>query len=121
MLSKRLHLSLVLTKLPRCQDLLGQLKGHDNAATVTGNQPIKTCEQCFAKFLTEAQITALLRSGSFVGSTIAEVCARLAAPSPISESGFISILTGLGVSVTTANELVACLKEAGIPFTQVPT
>jgi hypothetical protein len=65
-------------------------------------------------------IRALLLSGSFEGASIEQVCARMAA-SPLSESGFISILTGVGVSVTTANELVACLKAAGILFNQVPT
>jgi hypothetical protein len=86
--------------------------------TCTITNTAKTCVDCFTTLLTQAQIRALLLSGSFEGASIEQVCARL---SPISESGFISILTGVGVSVTTANELVACLKAAGILFNQVPT
>jgi hypothetical protein len=92
--------------------------GQHLSCTITNTA--KTCVDCFTSLLTQAQIRALLLSGSFVGASIEQVCARMAA-SPISESGFISILTGVGVSVTTANELVACLKAAGIVFNQVPT
>jgi len=90
----------------------------NQTTTPTGNQTTTplTCEQCFAKFLTTAQITALL---PFVDApSIAGLCAAIAPTQSFSESGLISVLTNpdVGVSVTTANELIACLKAAGIVF-----
>jgi hypothetical protein len=87
--------------------------------TCTITNTAKTCEECFRTFLTQAQIDKYLGLQP-VDNTIEKVCASLASHTTNSESSFINVLTnpsvGIGVSVTTANELIACLKAAGIVF-----
>jgi hypothetical protein len=83
--------------------------------TCTITNTVKTCEECFTSHLTTAQITALLESTPTPTSSLAEFCANLARTG--AGSAFANFLTSTtGVSLTTANEVVACLKAAGIVF-----
>jgi hypothetical protein len=78
-------------------------------ATSTPKTP-KTCEECITTFLTPQQIAALPPGG------IARLCENLVAG--ISEDFFRNtFLPRIGVSETTADDLIACLKNAGITFT----
>jgi hypothetical protein len=96
----------------------------DCAGTITAGQHLsctiintpKTCEECFRTILNSAQITAL--QTFFDETSIAGFCARLIPPTGISEEGLLFALTNppVGVSVTTANELIACLKATGMAF-----
>ena|SRR5437868_13782383 len=73
--------------------------------------PVKlTCEQCFTKFLTQQQIGTIGE-----GDSLAQLC-ELVEQVGIAEAGFRLDLTAAGVSETTANEVIACLKDAGIVF-----
>jgi hypothetical protein len=96
-------------------DCAGTIVAGQHLSCTIINTP-KTCEECFTSLLTTAQITALL--GSTDRISIPELCATLARPGGNLESGFVNLLTSssVGVSLTTANELVACLKAAGIVF-----
>jgi len=83
------------------------------AAVQQGNQttPVKlTCEECITKFLTPLQLMALKFR------TPAEACTFLH-QFGFDEGLFRTVLTSAGVSVTILNELIACLKGAGIVFT----
>ena len=71
-----------------------------------------TCEQCFTKFLTADQLNLF----QLTYGKIADVCSRLLTPGMHSESIAISQLQQLGVPLTMANELIACLKDAGVVF-----
>jgi hypothetical protein len=89
-------------------------EGVKSAVTPTPVTPVKlTCEQCFMKFLTPDQIDDLLFH--FDINTIAQLCNVLGV---VPESAFRDDLSGTlpPVSETTANELIACLKNAGIVF-----
>ena len=88
------------------------------AAAAPGNNTTptptpRTCEQCFAS-LNSTQTTALL--STFSVSSLADLCTRLG--TPVSEVAFLTILSGpsVGVDPTIADEIVACLKAAGIMF-----
>ena len=80
-----------------------------------GNQttPVKlTCEQCFTKFLTSTQISALLRELAVTSFT--DLCPRL---SEISISILQSVLRDIeGVSESTIAQLIQCLLDAGVQF-----
>jgi hypothetical protein len=93
-------------------DCSGTIAAGQHLACVINNT-VKTCEECFTSLLTTAQITALLAQST----SLPEFCATLARTGNL-ESGFVNLLTSstVGVSLTTANELVACLKAAGIVF-----
>ena len=82
--------------------------------TPTPTPTSRTCEQCFAS-LNSTQTTALL--STFSVSSLASLCTTFGA-TPISEVAFLTILTGpsIGVDPTIADEIVACLKAAGIVF-----
>jgi hypothetical protein len=73
----------------------------------------KTCEQCFTSLLTQAQINFVVNA--FDESSLAEHCATLQ-NSGITEDDLRDALSGAGVSGTTANELIACLLQAGVVF-----
>ena len=80
-------------------------------------QAPKTCEQCFTSLLTQDEIRAFLRLTPL--TSIADVCTLLEVGTPAghpSESGLIRDLQTAGVSIDTSNQLIACLKEAGIVF-----
>jgi len=87
----------------------------NQTTTPTGNQTTTplTCEQCFAKFLNGTQISELV--AQFPARTLGEVCTGLE-NSVISESNLRLFLLGLRVSGTITDELIACLKAAGIVF-----
>ena len=64
--------------------------------------------ECLTTFLTPQQITALV-DRAFKGIDPCEL-------SPISENTFRFALSFIGVSGTTADELIACLKNVGFVF-----
>jgi hypothetical protein len=102
-----------------CENLICTHPG-DNAAciqegpatkTKTTPTPIKlSCEECFTTVLNSTQITAFLHREGV--SSIADACLILEIQL-ISESGLRKDLIPLGLP---ADELIACLKEAGIVF-----
>jgi hypothetical protein len=88
--------------------------------TCTITNTAKTCEECFTTFLNQTEIASILSffdigegeggltglcSGGFFGQTETEFRTNL-----------ISGLFGFTLDVTTADELIACLKGAGIVF-----
>jgi hypothetical protein len=77
--------------------------------TCTITNTALTCEECFAKFLTQTQITAVL--SFFQTSSVADVCAQLP---QLSEISLFIPLSRVGISQTTFNELVACIRAAGV-------
>jgi hypothetical protein len=80
--------------------------GQHPSCTIT-NTP-KTCEQCFRSILNQTQLTAVLGVAS-----IEQVCATF---DQITEVAFRAGLINLGIPGITADELIACLKAAGIVF-----
>jgi len=82
--------------------------------TCTITNTAKTCEECFTSLLTPAQLAAFLQVQRL---TLDQFCEDLGSIH-VSEMVLRVQLTsaGVGVSVTTANELIACLKAAGIVF-----
>ncbi|SRR6266508_2117427 len=88
----------------------------NQTTTPTGNQTTTplTCEQCFRSLLNGTQISELV--ATFPARSLGEVCTGLE-NSVISESNLRLILLGIGVSGTITDELIACLKAAGIVFT----
>ncbi len=88
----------------------------NQTTTPTGNQTTTplTCEQCFTSLLNGTQISELV--ATFPARTLGEVCTGLE-NGVISESNLRLILLGIGVSSTITDELIACLKAAGIVFT----
>jgi hypothetical protein len=86
--------------------------------TTTGNKttPIptpvaKSCEQCFTSILNQTQLTTFLNTVQ--ESSIAAVCGILESGTK-SESDLRNALAKAGIDVTSTNELIACLKAAGI-------
>jgi hypothetical protein len=86
------------------------------AAVQQGNQttPVKlTCEQCFTKFLSSAQLELLcIRLPSECPLQL--LCSRL--PFILTEAGLVDFLVRLGLSESAALQLVQCLKDAGTVF-----
>ena len=79
----------------RCQEILGQLQGHDNSATLTGNQPtagaaplppVSDCIKCFDP-LSDDQVNEL---GSRLGLTVTGRAAILTAICEGLENGSIT-------------------------------
>ena len=84
--------------------------------TCTITNTAKTCVECFTSLLNSTQIRKFLEEDGGL-SSIEEACAGLQ-PFPggfISESALRSIIV-LAADVRIANELIACLKNAGIVF-----
>ena len=84
--------------------------------TCTINNTAKTCVECFTSLLNSTQIRKFLEEDGGL-SSIEEACAGLQ-PFPgglISESTLRSSIV-LAADVRIANELIACLKNAGIVF-----
>jgi hypothetical protein len=103
-----------------CANLICTHPGNNATCTQEGaaGTPIptpvkKTCEQCFTSLLTQAQITDVV--GLLERGSLANLCEVLQ-NSAISEAGLREVLSDAGVSGTTANELIACLLQAGIVF-----
>jgi hypothetical protein len=78
------------------------------ATTTNATSTPKTCEECITTFLTPQQIAALPPGG------IDRLCLNLEVG--ISEVMFRTILSSIGVSGTTADDLIQCLQNAGIVF-----
>jgi hypothetical protein len=78
-------------------------------------KPKLTCEQCFTTILNLKQKTAF----ETAFGPIADTCAFFVDPAegPPSENNFRAQLQNLGIPLPTINELIACLKQAGIVFT----
>ena len=70
-----------------------------------------TCEQCFTKFLAPDQITGVLN-----GRTPETACPVFRSGVVLSESEFRNALGDAKVDPTIANELIACLRDAGVVF-----
>jgi hypothetical protein len=86
------------------------------AAVVVVPAVKKTCEQCFTSLLTPDQISMILID--LQQKSIPDLCALLAQPGiSLIEDLFRQDLSDAGVSGTTANELIACLRDAGVVFT----
>jgi hypothetical protein len=84
--------------------------------TCTITNTAKTCVECFTSLLNSTQINKFLEVDGGL-SSIEEACAGLQ-PFPgglISESTLRSSIV-LAADVRIANELIACLKNAGIVF-----
>jgi hypothetical protein len=87
-----------------------------NKTTPTGNSTTptptpRTCEECFTTILNSTQIGAIQ---IFEGEdTLTGLCGIL---SGSSETTFRGALLGLGIDITTINDLIACLKASGIVF-----
>jgi hypothetical protein len=84
--------------------------------TCTVTNKAKSCEECFTTLLTADQINSVVMQYSFPPLTLAGLCDVFENPTIVTESTLILYLTNAGVSITTANELVACLKAHGILF-----
>jgi hypothetical protein len=82
------------------------------AAAAPAQTPVKlTCEQCFTKFLSPGQITGVLN-----GRTPETACPVFRSGVVLSESEFRNALGDAKVDLTIANELIACLRDAGVLF-----
>jgi hypothetical protein len=90
---------------------VSESEGAVSTATQAPQAP-RTCEECFAKFLTQPQISFVL---STFDATLADLCTKLK-NSEITEADFSEILREAGVIGTTATELIQCLKQAGAVF-----
>jgi hypothetical protein len=105
-----------------CENLICTHPGENATCTQEGARaapkptPVKlTCEQCFTTILNSKQKTDFeTRFGTF-----ADTCAIFVDPAegPPSENNFRSQLQDLRIPLPTINELIACLKQAGIVFT----
>jgi hypothetical protein len=71
----------------------------------------RTCEQCFTTFLMPDQITGVLN-----GRTPESACPVFRGGLVLSESEFRGALGDAKVNPTIANELIACLRDAGVVF-----
>jgi hypothetical protein len=98
-----------------CQNVICTHPG--NNATCTGEGATtttaakRTCEQCFTKFLMPDQITGVLN-----GRTPESACPVFRDGLVLSESEFRGALGDAKVNPTIANELIACLRDAGVVF-----
>jgi hypothetical protein len=88
-------------------DCVGTVTAGQHPSCTITNTP-KTCEQCFRSILNQTQLTAVLGTAS-----IAQVCATF---DQITDVAFRAGLINLGIPGITADELIACLKAAGIVF-----
>jgi hypothetical protein len=71
----------------------------------------RTCEQCFTTFLTPDQITGVLN-----GRTPESACPVFRSGVILSKSEFRNALGDARVDPTIANDLIACLRDAGVVF-----
>jgi len=78
----------------------------------------RTCEECFITFLNSTQTGSIL-SFFDIGEGEGGLTGACRVVEGFSEADFRDELLLLGVSETTANELIACLKDAGIVFPPV--
>src|SRR4051794_20200487 len=88
-------------------------EGVVSAAAQTPVTPVKlTCEQCYTKFLSTAQITMLLSDTAV--NNLEELCTL---PIRLTEAGFVDFLVNsLKLSESAAAQLTQCLIDAGVQF-----
>jgi hypothetical protein len=104
-----------------CENLICTHPGENatcvQEGVVTPTTPVKlTCEQCFTKFLTTAQISKLL-SLSPEFTTLGQLCGLL----PEVRAVDLQLALGrIGVSASVAAQLIQCLLNAGIVFSTTP-
>jgi hypothetical protein len=98
-----------------CANLICTYAENNATCTQEGDRsaaaaPIKlTCEECFRKFLTPEQLQSFLFNVfPGVGLPLEQVCAEKA----LTERDVRTFLLGI-VDLTTTNNLIACLKQAG--------
>jgi hypothetical protein len=75
----------------------------------------KTCEQCFTKFLTPKELQVLLFAFDVRVRDLTDMCAQLQS-GQLDPGDVISVLRKIGVDQPRLNDLIACLKDAGIVF-----
>jgi hypothetical protein len=112
-----------------CENLICTHPGENATCVQEGAAAApRTCEQCFTSILTLDERTRLLTALSAMGAenpTIAQVCnifegkdPRNPTPTEAEVRGFLSQQVGL--TDPTINDLIACLKQAGIVFALTP-
>jgi hypothetical protein len=102
-----------------CENLICTHPGENATCTEEGVTGVsaaaaaakRTCEQCFTTFLTPNQITGVLN-----GRTPETACPVFRSGVVLSESEFRNALGDAKVDPTIANELIACLRDAGVVF-----
>lgn len=82
-------------------------------AVVTPTLIKRTCEECFTTILTPQQIAAFLAFTDI--PSIADQC-TLSEQAGLAEALFRNLLSIVGITGTTQDDLIACLKNAGIVF-----
>jgi hypothetical protein len=92
-------------------DCAGSIAAGQHLSCTIINTP-KTCEECFTSILNQTQLNTVLRVIELSGGLPA-LCDILPG---ISAMEFVDILNTSGIPVPTQNELIACLKAAGIVF-----
>jgi hypothetical protein len=92
-------------------DCAGTIAAGQHLSCTIINTP-KTCEECFTSILNQTQLNTVLRVIELSGGLPA-LCDILPG---ISAMEFVDILNTSGIPVPTQNELIACLKAAGIVF-----
>jgi hypothetical protein len=89
-------------------------EGKAAAVVVVTPAPVNlTCEQCFTKFLTQPQITFVEDRAD--ATSLEQLCRELL-NGAIHLPDFSKDLSEAGVDQTIANELIACLLQAGVVF-----
>jgi hypothetical protein len=104
------------------QNLICTHPGENSTCSQESTTP-RTCEQCFTSILKPEQITRLLSQTQI--SSIADVCKVLEGknpqnPTPTEAEVRFFLSQQVGLKDPTINELIACLKQAGIVFALTP-
>jgi hypothetical protein len=92
-------------------DCAGTIAAGQHLSCTIVNTP-KTCEECFTSILNQTQLNTVLGVVELSGGLPA-LCDIL---HTFSSMEFVEILDTRGIPVPTQNELIACLKAAGIVF-----
>jgi hypothetical protein len=102
-----------------CENLICTHPGNNATCTQEGvvkPKPKLTCEQCLTTILNSKQITDFETEFGPIADTCVFFMDSPPSDAP-SEKTFKSQLQNLGIPLATINELIACLKDAGIVFT----
>jgi hypothetical protein len=107
----------------RCQDLLSQIQGHDNAATLIGNQPtaasvapvpaVSDCVKCFDP-LSDDQVKALGTALGISATSRTEILTAICEGLENGSIAFSDIVTALAQDVPGLNgigDIVSCLTK----------
>jgi len=98
-------------------DCAGSIAAGQHLSCTIINTP-KTCEECFTSILNQTQLNTVLRVAELSGGLPA-LCDILLHPNPgsgFTEMQFRDLLNTSGIPVPTQNELITCLKAAGVVF-----